>query len=197
MLNVPNARIGIPPGSDGAGMAIGFFVPHFTVNSFVFTKRTSARTPLLNPNLKPFKVDRNGMISDSISKLPSSLKIPSILPLYIKMASCPARIIKRLPFLISRFVHFQKIQSSLYSSHSTTFASCFPNNPMTFLHSAIYITNPSLPLMLPVHHLLPHPVVLNHTLLPNCQYQNLPVTGLTLPLHWLHLTSYWLLLPSC
>ena len=42
-----------------------------------------------------------------------------------------------------------------------------------------------------------HPVVLNHTLLQDCQYQNLPVTGLTLPLHWLHLTSYWLLLPSC
>ena len=88
-VNVPKALIGIPPGvaADCVGIDIGFLVPHLTVNSLVFTKRTSALIPLLNPNLNPFNVERNGMISDSISKLPSSLNIPSITPLYIKMAS--------------------------------------------------------------------------------------------------------------
>ena len=47
-----------------------------------------------------------------------------------KIASWPARIISLLPFLISLLVHFQKIISSLYSSHSTTLANCPLNNPM-------------------------------------------------------------------
>ena len=120
----------MPPGSACVGIRIGFLVPHFSVNSLVLTNKTSALTPLLKPNLKPLSVDKNGIICDSISKLPSSLKIPSILPLYIKIASWPARIISLLPFLISLLVHFQKIISSLYSSHSTTLANCPLNNPM-------------------------------------------------------------------
>ena len=119
---VPNARTGIPAGSPCAGILIGFLVPHFTVTSLVLINNTSARIPLLNPNLNPFSVDRNGMISDSISKLPSSVKIPSTFPLYKKIASCPGRMIRRLPFLISWLLHFQNRISSRYSSHSTTFA---------------------------------------------------------------------------
>ena len=52
-----------------------------TLNSLVLTKRTSALIPLLKPNLKPLSVERNGIICDSISNSPSSLNIPSILPL--------------------------------------------------------------------------------------------------------------------
>ena len=129
-LNVPNARIGIPPGKPWTGRLIAFFVPHFTVNSFVLINSTSARSGVLNPNVKLFSVDKNGIISEETSKFPSSRKIPSILPLYIKIASCPGRIIRRLPFLISLLGNFQKIISSEYSFHSTTLENCPPNNPI-------------------------------------------------------------------
>ncbi len=66
-LNAPKARIGIPPGSPGAGRLIAFFVPHFTRSSFVLMKSTSARSGVLKPNLKLFNVVRKGMMSDSIS----------------------------------------------------------------------------------------------------------------------------------
>ena len=103
-----------------AGILIAFFVPHFTVNSLVLINSTSARIPLLKPNLNPLRVERNGIMSDSMSKLPSSSNIPSTLPLYINMASCPCLIIRRLPFFISSLFHFQKMTSSLFSCHSTT-----------------------------------------------------------------------------
>lgn len=84
---VPKDFIDIPPGKPWAGILIAFLVPHFTVNSFVLTNKTSALIPLLNPNLNTFNIDKKGIISDSISKLTSSLNIPYIFPLYIKIAS--------------------------------------------------------------------------------------------------------------
>ena len=81
MVAVPFARIGIPPGIFGAGIFTGFCVPHCMMNSLVLMKSTSARRALSKPNLKPFRVDRKGMMSDSISNRPSSLNTPSIRPL--------------------------------------------------------------------------------------------------------------------
>ena len=47
-----------------------------------------------------------------------------------EIVSCPGRIIRRLPFLISLLGNFQKIISSEYSFHSTTLENCPPNNPI-------------------------------------------------------------------
>lgn len=67
----------------------------------VLTKRTSALIAESKPYMKPFRVERNGIISESMSYLPSLVNTPSIWPLKRNTASCPGRMMSFDPFLIS------------------------------------------------------------------------------------------------
>ena len=54
--------MGSPPGIPIHGMLMEPLVPHFAVNSFVLTNKTSALNPELNPKEKPFNVLKKGII---------------------------------------------------------------------------------------------------------------------------------------